>query len=375
MLDIPQTTFDALGKSLSQYYEKEMAAGVRVLMDRMRTRDWGVVSAAVVQKTDLVERTWDAFRAKSNDSFSVPYKKRLDMLLAEYCGNSADRQRLMLKGAAALAKAGLSAIPVPGAKYLKKALTSTIKIAGGLLVDEAAGGIDRYLHGKSIREADTVIANHGNAEAAALFRDDRDAMAAAEAAMAQYKHIANLINSMPEQITSLNDAVLYPGVAAKVRMSASDLRQQLVKINAYVEGMQLRAERVAELMHKDMDQLAERMVDIAKDVVFNAYHTARADARQQLTGMASKGKRYQPGNRPVLKPALESEGGATQLANLVAYALALGNHDAPEISHPMLVSSSNLAAPVGRPRSNAVAPISGLPPRIPPPVPPRPGPR
>lgn len=328
MLDIPQTRFDALGKSLSLYYEKEMTAGIRALMDRMRTRDWGVVSAAVVQKTDLVERTWDAFRAKSNDSFSVPYKKRLTLLLSEYCGNSADMQKLLLKGAAALAKAGVSAIPVPGTKYLKKALAGAIQVAGGLLVDETAGGVDGYLHGKSIRKADTVISNRGNAEAAALFRDDREAMAAAEAAMAQYKHIANLINSMPEQITSLNDAVLYPGVAAKVRMSASDLRQQLIKINAYVEGMQVRAERVAELMHKDTDELAARMVDVAKDVVFNAYYTACADARQQLAGMASKGKKYQPNSRPVLKPALDSEGGATQLANLVAYALALGNHDA-----------------------------------------------
>jgi hypothetical protein len=371
MLDIPQTRFDELGKSLSEYYEKEMSAGVRMLLDRMRTKDWGVVSAAVVQKTDLVERTWDAFRAKSNDSFSVPFKKKLTMLLGEYCGNTADMQKLVLKGVAAVAKAGLGAIPVPGAKYLKQVVTGTVKL-GGLIVGEAEGGLDRYLHGKSIREADGVIAKRGNEDAAALFRDDRDAMAAAEAAMSQYKHIANLINSMPDQITGLNDAVLYPGVAAKVRMAASDLRQQLIKINAYVEGMQVRAERVAELMHKDTDHISERMVDIAKDVVFNAYHTARADARQVLTGMNPKGKPYQPVSKPVLKPPSANEGGATQLANLVAYALALGNYDAFEISTPTLVSSSNPAVPVGRSLGNAVAPIGGQPPRIPPPVPPRP---
>ncbi|MET3181097.1 UNVERIFIED_ORG: hypothetical protein ABIC43_004266 [Variovorax guangxiensis] len=371
MLDIPQTAFDALGKSLAQYYEKEMAAGVRMLLDRMRTKDWGVVSAAVVQKTDFVERSWDAFRAKSNDSFSVPFKKKLTMLLGEYCGNTADMQKLVLKGVAAVAKAGLGAIPVPGAKYLKQVVTGGVKI-GTLLVGQTEGGIDTYLHGKSIREADAVISARGNKDTAPLFRDDRDAMAAAEAAMAQYKHIANLINSMPDQITGLNDAVLYPGVAAKVRMAASDLRQQLIRINAFVEDMQKRSERIAELMHSDTDQISERMVDIAKDVVFNAYHTACADARQALTGMGPKGKPYQAGSRPVLKPLLPGEGGATQLANLVAYALALGNYDALEISQPTLVSSSNPAAQIGRGRSNAVAAVGGQLPRVPPPVPPRP---
>jgi hypothetical protein len=169
MLDIPQTRFDELGKSLCEYYEKEMSAGVRMLLDRMRTKDWGVVSAAVVQKTDLVERTWDAFRAKSNDSFSVPFKKKLTVLLGEYCGNTADMQKLVLKGIAAVAKAGLGAIPVPGAKYLKQVVTGTVKL-GGLIVGEAEGGLDRYLHGKSIREADGVIAKRGNEDAAALFR-------------------------------------------------------------------------------------------------------------------------------------------------------------------------------------------------------------
>jgi len=202
-------------------------------------------------------------------------------------------------------------------------------------------------------------------------------MEAAEAAMKQYKHIANLINSMPDQITDLNDAVLYPGVAAKVRISASDLRQQLIKITTFVEGMQMRAERVAELMHKDSDQIAARMVDVARDVVLNAYHSARADGRQALSGMAAKGKPYEYVARPMLKPLSGSEGGMTQLANLVAYALVLGQHDALEISQPTLVSSSNPAVPVARPRSNAVVSISGyrppVPPRpVPPPLPPRP---
>jgi hypothetical protein len=139
----------------------------------------------------------------------------------------------------------------------------------------------------------------------------------------------------------------------------------------------MRAERVAELMHKDSDQIAARMVDVARDVVLNAYHSARADGRQALSGMAAKGKPYEYVARPMLKPLSGSEGGMTQLANLVAYALALGQHDALEISQPTLVSSSNPAVPVGRPRSNAVVSIGGyrppVPPRpTPPPLPPRP---
>ncbi|WP_422086696.1 hypothetical protein [Variovorax sp.] len=374
MLDIPQTTFDEVGKNLSQYYEKEMAAGARVLLDRMRTKDWGVVSAAFAQKSDMVERTWDAFRAKSNDSFSVPYKKKLTMLLSEYCGNTADVQRLVVKGVAALARAGLGKIPIPGASVLKTLVTKSVGI-GVSAVSGVEGGIDGYLHGKSINEADTVLTNRGNQETAVLFRDDREAMEAAEAAMKQYKHIANLINSMPDQITDLNDAVLYPGVAAKVRISASDLRQQLIKITTFVEGMQMRAERVAELMHKDSDQIAARMVDVARDVVLNAYHTARADGRQALSGMAAKGKPYEYTARPMLKPLSASEGGITQLANLVAYALTLGQHDALEISHPTLMNSSNPAVQVGRPRSNAVVSPGGYRPPVPPrPLPPRPVP-
>jgi len=384
MLDIPQTTFDEVGKNLSQYYEKEMAAGARVLLDRMRTKDWGVVSAAFVQKSDMVERTWDSFRAKSNDSFSVPFKKKLTVLLSEYCGNTADVQRLVVKGVAALARAGLGKIPIPGASVLKTLVTKSVGI-GVSAVSGVEGGIDGYLHGKSISEADTVLTNRGNQETAALFRDDREAMEAAEAAMKQYKHITNLINSMPDQITDLNDAVLYPGVAAKVRISASDLRQQLIKITTFVEGMQMRAERVAELMHKDSDQIAARMVDVARDVVLNAYHSARADGRQALSGMAAKGKPYEYTARPMLKPLSASEGGITQLANLVAYALTLGQHDALEISHPTLMSSSNPAVQIGRARSNAVVspggyrppvpprPLPPLPPRpVPPPLPPRP---
>jgi len=376
MLDIPQTTFDEVGRNLSQYYEKEMAAGARVLLDRMRTKDWGVLSAAFVQKSDMVERTWDAFRAKSNDSFSVPYKKKLTMLLSEYCGNTADVQKLVVKGIAALARAGLGKIPIPGTSVLKTLVTQSVSV-GVAAVSGAEGGLDGYLHGKSISEADTVIGNRGNEETAKLFRDDREAMAAAEAAMKQYKHIANLINSMPDQITDLNDAVLYPGVAAKVRIAASDLRQQLIKVTTFVEGMQMRAERVAELMHKDTDQITARMVDIAREVVMNAYYTARADGRQALTGMAAKGKPYEYTARPMLKPLSAAEGGITQLANLVAYALTLGQHDALEISQPTLVSSSNPAVQVGRPRSNAVVSPGSyrppVPPRpFPPPLPPRP---
>lgn len=347
MLNVSQSDFDAIGKSLSAYYEKSMAAGVHVLLDRMRTRDWGVISSAYVQKSDLVERTWNDFHAKSNDTFSVPFEARLKQSLAEYCGNTADMQRLILKGVAAAAKEALALIPIPGAKYLKNLVEGSVKLAG-LAIGKGAELTDGYLHGESISEADAVVASHGNKDLAVLFRDDREAMAAAEAALEQYKHIANLIKSMPENITNLNDAVLYPGVAAKIRMAASDLRQQLVKVNVYVASMQMRVERVAETMHKDSDAIAAQMSVISKNVVTNAYYTALADAKQQLIG-APNSKSYQLSSRPSRKPLLPSDGGATQLADLVAYALAQGHYDAFEISSPTF-TVADFYVPVTRSR-------------------------
>ena len=276
MQGVNEATFAALGTELSKYYEKEMDAGMRALMDKMRTRNWGLVTHAVVQKTDLVGRTWSSLTANSADDFSASFQSKLRVRLGEYCGNTADMQKLVLKGVAALAKKGLAQIPIPGAGILKTLVEKSVTAATAAVVG-AEGGIEGYLHGKSIEEADLVIANRGNKDGAALFRDDREAMAAAEAALAQYKHIANLINSMPSNITSLDEAVQYPGVAAKVRMAASDLRQQLIKVTVFLEGMQARAERVAELVHSDTDVMATKMAAIAKEVVYNTYQVAKAD--------------------------------------------------------------------------------------------------
>ena len=365
MQGVNDATFTDLGTELSKYYEKEMDAGMRALMDKMRTRNWGMVTHAVVQKTDLVGRTWTSLTAKSADAFSASFKSKLQVRLGEYCGNTADMQKLVLKGVAALARKGLSAIPIPGAGILKTLVETSVSAATAA-VTGAEGGIEGYLHGKSIEEADLAIANRGNKEGAALFRDDREAMAAAEAALAQYKHIANLINSMPSNITSLDEAVQYPGVAAKVRIAASDLRQQLIKVTVFLEGMQARTERVAELVHSDTDAMATKMAAIAKEVVYNTYQTAKADGTAAL-----RDGTYEYRTAPQLKPALPgADGGVTQLANLVAYALASGYCDALRISAPQLVSSSNPAVQIpGRARSNGVF---GAPP-LPPPPPPLPG--
>ena len=365
MQGVNEATFAALGTELSKYYEKEMDAGMRALMDKMLTRNWGLVTHAVVQKTDLVGRTWSSLTANSADDFSASFQSKLRVRLGEYCGNTADMQKLVLKGVAALAKKGLAQIPIPGAGILKTLVQKSVTAATAAVVG-AEGGIEGYLHGKSIEEADLVIANRGNKDGAALFRDDREAMAAAEAALAQYKHIANLINSMPSNITSLDEAVQYPGVAAKVRMAASDLRQQLIKVTVFLEGRQARTERVAELVSSDTDVMATKMAAIAKEVVYNTYQVAKADGVAAL-----RNGTYEHRPPPQLKPAAPgADGGVSQLANLVAYAMASGHCDALRISAPQLVSSSNPAVQIpGRARSNGVL---GAPPPPPPPLPGRP---
>lgn len=361
MLDVNDATFEALGRDLAKYYEKEMDAGTRALLDRIRISKWGAVTAAVTRKTDLAGRTWTSLTAESADTFSASFRSKLQVRLSEYCGNTADMQKLVLKGVAALAKKGLSSIPIPGAGILKTVVTSTVS-AAAFAVTQSEGGIDGYLHGKSIQEADTVINSRANQDAAKLFRDDREAMAAAEAAMVQYKHIANLINSMPDNITSLDQAVQYPAVAAKVRIAASDLRQQLVMVTTFLNGMQTRTDRIQELVHSNTDAMVTKMAAMAKEVVLNAYFTAKAD------GLAAFDKEiYTWGNKPQLTPAVPgADGGVTQLANLVAYALALGYFDAvpPVRARRGAISLGHHAAPPQIPVRPASIPPFKLPPPL-----------
>ena len=307
MYDLPESARQSLARGLVDYYDNAWAEGVRGLFDNMAHANMGIITGYL----DTAADSYAALRKKSNDAFMVGFQAEVRGAASRYFSNMPD----VLNDALPLAKSALESlakmIPVP---VVGGVLAKLVSFAGDAAAEE--------LRARAVARSDEQVTAVTGGEVRKLFSNETEAKQYIDKAIDQYKTVGRFASTIPQTITSFNDAITFPTSVFKVQKAASALNVALVQIRDYIESMQTRLEEVQKVYSTYKATLTTKMPEAVEAVIQEAYE---AGYQKGLTRLSQR----KPGAPvvPTFTPPTQS-GAATQLGAYVAHAMAQGFFDA-----------------------------------------------
>lgn len=319
---ISQADLNALGASLTEYYETAWQEGVKGLFDNMARANMGIVTGYLDEAKD----TYNNLKKTSNDKFGITFKAALKQYVNVYLANKSDVATVLVTVAEKALNQLADKIPVP---HLGSLVSGAISLAADKGREE--------LHTRSIAEADKQLASKTGGGPIKFFTTDTEAAAFIQKSMEQYKLICKYVQTLPAKISSYEDAVTFPGATFRVQSAASSLNVALVSVRQYLAGMQERLEKIQGVSKDYIGTVRRDMPAAVDNVLQSAYRGAYLSGEADI----AKKKYTAPPTPTFRKP--DKPGGATQLAAYLANAVAQGYYD-----------SGNRGPQLTRPRSGAV---------------------
>lgn len=302
---------DPIAKALEKYYDDAWEQGIKGLFDKMAQANMGLVTGYIDKGKD----TYAGLKKKSADSWKTTFKAKLKLQAKLYVGNRNDiYTQLVTLGEKAIEKLA-EKIPVP--------LVGTIitKLSG--VGAEAARD---ELHQRSIAEADgQIVKATGGPKPKDFFVSDKEAMAFIENAIKQYKEIGKYATTLPATISTFDDAVTFPQAVFKMQQATSKLNVALWSITDYMTSMSERLTNTQDLYKQYKIQLRSSLPDAVMEVVNGAYRAGYNKGLEHVN-QQKYGALPEPVFRAANSPGLD--GGATLLAERVAWATSHGYYDA-----------------------------------------------
>jgi hypothetical protein len=317
--NVSKADVDSIADALEEYYNEAWQKGIKGAVDGIARSQMGPVTAALDQARD----GFQTLKKGSADKFRVTLKADLKQQLSLYFSNKYD----VISDFVSLAEKGLDQlaslmIPVPkGADLLSKGIAAGVNAGASAVIGFGAKKAQDVLADKAIGQADKFLAAKSSTDLDKMFSNERDAAKFVENTMAQYKTITNYINTLPATITSFDDAITFPKSVFKVQAAASSLSVSLWSLRQYVEAMAARMESCKGVSAAYIKDVRTKMPEVVSKVLSKAYDDGFNKGKTDVNA-----KKYAAAPEPKL--GTKQGGGATQLANRMAHALAQGYYDA-----------------------------------------------
>jgi hypothetical protein len=331
--NVSKTDADAIADALEEYYNEAWQKGVKGALDGIARSGMGSVTGALDQAKD----GFQTLKRGSADKFRVTLKADLKQQLSLYFSNKYD----VISDFVSLAEKGLDQlagmIPVPkiGGELISKGIAAGVSAGASAVVGFGGKKAHDALADKAIGEADKFLGSKSSADLQKMFSNERDAAKFVENTMTQYKTITNYVNTLPGNISSFDDAITFPKSVFKVQAAASSLSVSLWSLRQYVEAMAVRMDACKGVSADYIKDVRTKMPEVVIKVLNKAYDDGVTKGKADVNA-----KKYAAAPEPKL--STKQGGGATQLANRMAHALAQGYYDAGN-------TGPNIAARPARP--------------------------
>ena len=294
-----------LAGGLEEYYQESWEKGIKNLADRMARSQMGIGSKYI----DMGKDGWATLKKKSVDSFKVTFKARLKEKVAIYAPNKFELASALVTLGEKAVDQLLEMIPIKVLPSVLSAITSA-----------GADKLGEVIHDAEIADIDSRLAAKSEQELTKLFTTDKGAVEFIQNAVKQYKLIGEYLKMLPGNITTFDDAITYPRSAFRVLEATSSLKVSIWSVIGYLESMTERLEACQIVANECVKDVRTKMPQVVENVVQRAY------AKGVEKGLQDKrGGKYAAGKEPALAP--KTGGGATQLADRVAHAVAKGYFD------------------------------------------------
>lgn len=303
-----QTEVNSIAAALKVYYDAAWQAGIKDVVANMGRSQMGLVSKYV----DVAKDSYANLKRSSGDSFRVTFKAELKQQIGLFLANKNDVAQTLVSVGEKIVDKLASMIPVP---HLGMALSGAVGLAAGKLKDE--------LHDQSITEADKMLMAQSNAELQKMFANDKETSKFIDDSMKQYKTLTNYIGMLPTNVTSFDDAITFPKSAFRVQQAASSLNVALWSIRQYCAAMQERLVECQKMSEQYITKVRDKMPQVVATVLLDAYNEGLSKGKTDTS--IGNHSASQPPKAATAKPGA---GGATLLANAMAFALAQGYYDA-----------------------------------------------